>query len=118
MSKEKLIAIQESALTNNCPECFNQDLSLTFYQRHIYGRLFHRTTKDVSHEICCNKCGSVIYPVKWTDDIERSFDYYRKMVKPDKASVRFSTLFFVLLLLLICLVGAGVYFYLEGVPVF
>ncbi len=118
MSKEKLISIQEAALTNNCPECFNQDLSLTFFQRHTYGRLFHRTTGDVSHEIRCNKCGSIIYPVKWTEDIERSFDYYRKMVKPEKASVRFSALFFILMLLFICLVGAGVYLYLEGIPAF
>jgi len=118
MTKEKQIAIQESELTNNCPECFNQDMTLTFYQRHSYGKLYHRITPEVTHELRCNKCNSIIYPVKWTDDIERSVEYYRKMVMPDRASIRFTTLFFVLVLLLICLVGAGVYIYLNGLPSF
>lgn len=114
MTKEKMIVIQQAELTNNCPECFNQDLTLTFLQRHTFGRLFHRTTSEVSHELRCNKCNSLIYPVKWTDDIERSFEYYRKMVKPNRASIRFTTLFYALLLLLISLVGAIIYIYLEG----
>lgn len=109
-----MIVIQQAELTNNCPECFNQDLTLTFLQRHTFGRLFHRTTSEVSHELRCNKCNSLIYPVKWTDDIERSFEYYRKMVKPNRASIRFTTLFYALLLLLISLVGAIIYIYLEG----
>jgi hypothetical protein len=114
MTKEKLVPIQESGLTNNCPECFNQDITLTFYQKHKYGRLYHSTTSEVSHELKCNKCNSVIYPVNWTEDIERSFDYYRKTVKPKRASIRFTTLFFALLLILICLAGAAVYIILQG----
>ena len=37
MAKEKFEVIKEAQLTNNCPECFNQDLNLTFYQKHTYG---------------------------------------------------------------------------------
>jgi hypothetical protein len=114
MTKEKLVPIQEAELTNNCPECFNQDITLTFYQKHKYGKLYHNTTSEVTHELRCNKCNSIIYPVKWTEDIERSFDYYRKTVKPGRASIRFTTLFFVLVLLLICLVGAAIYVFLLG----
>lgn len=112
--KEKRIAIQEAGLTNNCPECFNQDLTLTFYQKHSYTKLYHRTTPEVTHEIQCNKCHSIIYPVKWTEDIERSFDYYRKLVSPNRASIRFTTLFYALLLILISLVGAAAYFLIQG----
>jgi len=116
MTKEKQLIIQQSDLTNNCPECYNQDLTLTFYQRHSYGKLYHRTTADVTHELRCNKCNSIIYPVKWTEDIERSFNYYQKTVSPARASIRFTALFFILILLLICLVGAGVYWYLQERP--
>lgn len=116
MSKEKLITIQKAELTNNCPECFNQDMTLTFFQKHTYGRFFHRITGEITHEIRCNKCDSLIYPVNWTDDIERSFEYYQKMVNPDRASIRFTILFYVLLLLLIVIVGAFVYILLEGIP--
>ena len=114
MAHEKLEVIKEADLTNNCPECFNQDLKLTFYQKHLYGRLFHRITGEVTNQVKCNKCGSNIYPVKWTDDIERIFEYYQKMVKPEKVSIRFTKLFYILILFLIVLVGAGVYLYLEG----
>ena len=117
MIKEKLIVIQEADLTNNCPECYNQDLTLTFYQKHTYGKLYHRTTGEITHEIRCNKCRSIIYPVNWTEDIERSFDYYKKMVTPDRISIRFTTLFYALLLLLISLVGAGIYLYLERMAI-
>ncbi len=113
MSKEKQLIIKEADITNNCPECFNQELSLTFYQKHTFNPLFHRTTGEVTHEIKCKTCNSTIYPVNWTEDIERVFDYYNKLVQADRPSVRFTTLFFILIIILLCLVAAGVYFYLE-----
>ncbi len=114
MSKEKRIVIKDAEITNNCPECYNQELKLTFYQKHTLNPFYHRTTAEVTHEIKCKKCHSIIYPVNWTPDIERVFDYYNKLVRPDRPSVRFTMLFFILLILILCLVGAAVYFYLEG----
>lgn len=115
MAKEKLEVIKKADLTNNCPECFNQELKLTFYQKHKYGKLFHRTTAEVTHEIKCKKCDSSIYPVKWTEDIERVFDYYQKMAIPERTSLKFTTLFYILILLLIALVAAGIYLFIEGI---
>ncbi|MET1258825.1 hypothetical protein ABV409_05760 [Flagellimonas sp. DF-77] len=114
MAKEKNIAIKHADLTNNCPECFNQELKLTFYQKHTYNPFFHRTTGEVTHEIKCKKCYSIIYPVNWTEDIERVFEYYQKLVAADRPSVRFTTLFYVLTLLLLAAAAALAYFYLEG----
>ncbi|WP_420603865.1 hypothetical protein [Flagellimonas sp.] len=114
MAKEKQVAIKDAALTNNCPECFNQELKLTFYQKHTFNPFFHRTTDQVTSEIKCKKCYSIIYPVNWTPDIERVFEYYNKLVTPDKTSIRFTTLFLVLLVLMLCLVTAGIYLYMEG----
>lgn len=116
MAKEKLVPIKEADLTNNCPECFNQELKLTFYQKHTYGKLFHRTTNKVINQIVCKKCSSMIYPAMWTDDIERIFEYYRKMAQPENASLRFTSLFYVLLLVLLSLVAAGVYIFIHGIP--
>ena len=114
MAKEELKTIKEADLTNNCPECYNQDLKLSFYQKHRYNKLFHKTTNEVTHEIVCNKCNSTIYPVSWTDDIERSFKYYQKMVNPERNSLTFTSLFWVIMLLLIAVVGATVYLFLNG----
>ncbi len=118
MATEKLVVLRESALTNNCPECFNQDLSLTFYQKHRFTSFYHKTTKEVTHQIRCNKCGSDIYPSTWTDDIERIFDYYRKMVQPEKASTSYTVWFYVLLLVIIAIIGGGIYVYLKGLVTF
>lgn len=114
MAREKLEVLKDANITNNCPECFNQDMQLTFYQRHLYGKLFHRITNDVSHKLKCNTCNSEIFPVSWTEDIEKIYDYYQKMVEPKKASIRFTVLFFVLILLAIVVVGAVVYLFAEG----
>ncbi|GGW46506.1 hypothetical protein [Arenibacter certesii] len=113
MAKEKMVVLKEADLTNNCPECFNQELKLTFYQKHSYGRLFDRTTKDLTHEIKCTKCNSLIYPVTWTEDIERVYDYYRRMATPEKATIRFTTLFYILVLLLTSVIGIGAYFIIQ-----
>lgn len=118
MAKEKLVVIKETDLNNNCPECFNQDLKLTFYQKHTYGRFFHKTTAEVTNKLVCNKCKSNIYPVSWTEDIERMFDYYQKTVTPEAKSSKPTTFFYVVILLLIALVAGGIYVYLNQAILF
>ncbi|MGF1559490.1 MAG: hypothetical protein ACFCUL_10420 [Flavobacteriaceae bacterium] len=115
MAKEKLVLIKEANLANNCPECFHQGLTLLFYQKHRYGKLFHSVTGEISNQIRCNKCGSDVYPSKWTDDIERIFEYYQKMVSPEKTSLKFNTLFYVLMLVITALVAAIVFVLNQGV---
>lgn len=115
MAKEKLVVIKEADLKNNCPECFNQDLKLSFYQKHTFGIFFHKTTNEVTNKIVCSKCKSTIYPVSWTEDIERMFDYYQKTVIPEKKSSKPTGLFFFLILVLIALVAGGVYVYLNDI---
>ncbi len=106
--------IKEADLTNNCPECFNQELKLRFYQKHLISRLFNRTTSEVSHEIKCLTCGSVIYPVSWTEDLERSFEYFQKLTVPESSKVRLTKLS-VWLLVLLAVLGCGfAYLYLSG----
>ncbi len=113
MAKEKKIAIKEAPITNNCPECYNQELVLTFYQKHTYNAFYQRTTSKVTHEITCKKCNSVIYPVNWSTDIERVFEYYNKLVRPDRPSVRFTLLFYGVLIFVLVLIAGGIYLYLE-----
>lgn len=113
MGKEKWIVIKEAPITNNCPECYNQELVLTFYQKHTHNAFYQRTAKTVKHEITCKKCGSIIYPVNWSQDIERVFDYYNKLVRPDRPSVRFTLLFYGVLILLLIVIAGLTYLYLE-----
>ncbi|MBC9797564.1 hypothetical protein [Sinomicrobium weinanense] len=113
---EKLVAIKEASLTNNCPECYaDTGLILTFYQKHIKSRWYKKVTGEVSNILRCNKCDTTIYPVKWTDDIERVLDYYSKTVTPGKTSFRLTRLSYILILLLIAIIAGGIvaYRYLE-----
>ncbi len=112
MSKETLIAIKKATLTNNCPECFNNSLTLTFYQKQKEDALVKRLTKEVSNKVTCNTCNSTIYPVKWTDDIERVVDYYNKLVTPKRSSIAFTSMFYILTLTAIAILIA-VFAYLR-----
>ncbi len=84
---EKLATIKEVVLKNNCPECYNNEgLRLTFKQKIIDTKFYKSITSQVSYEIDCKICNTIIYPVKWTDDIERVFEYQNKAFVPKKSS--------------------------------
>ncbi|TGV02885.1 hypothetical protein [Flavivirga rizhaonensis] len=84
---EKLVTIKEVVLTNNCPECYSKEgLRLSFKQKIIDTKFYKSITSKISHEITCKTCKMIIYPVKWTDDIERVFEYHKKAFVPKKAS--------------------------------
>jgi len=114
MGKESYEVIREAPLKNNCPECFNQDLTLRFSQRHLRSKFYNRTCAEVRQELLCNTCKNTIYPVRWTEDIERSVAYYEKAVQPDRPSIRFSGVFYILVLLGVAVVAALSYAFLSG----
>lgn len=115
MPKEKQIVIKQAQLTNNCPECFNKDLSLTFYQKYTFGPFLHRITSQVTHSLACNTCQSTIYPVAWTEEIERAVDYFEKLVEPKKARVKLTYIFVILIIFIVSFVTILIYAYLEGI---
>lgn len=114
MGKERYELLREAPLTNNCPECFNQNLTLRFSQRHIAGKCYHRICREVRQELQCNTCHTVLRPVQWTEDIERSVAYYEKAVEPARAGIRFTPLFYMLILLGLAAIAALAYALREG----
>lgn len=84
---DEFILIKEVALKNNCPECFSKEgLRLSFKQRFIETNFHKSITAEIKHDIKCEICNSNIYPVQWTDDIERVFEYQKKAFTPKKPS--------------------------------
>jgi len=114
MAKEQQEIIKEADLKNNCPECFNQELKLTFFQKHLISRFYNRTTAEVKQEIRCLTCGSIIYPVSWTEDIERSFEYFQKITIPEPSRVRLTKLSIWLIVFLVIVTGVLLYLYYSG----
>lgn len=94
---------------------FHNELSVTFYQKQKFGKFIHKTTNEVSNDIKCQRCHSTIYPVNWTDDIERSFNYYQKLAVPEKTSIKFTSLFYIVILVLIALVATAVYLFTQKI---
>lgn len=107
--KIKQKEIKQAALTNNCPECFsNEGLLLTFYQKHIENAWYKKATSEISDSIKCKNCNTIIYPVRWTDDIERVRAFYLKSIETPANYFKLTRLA-IFTLLAIALVGAAVY---------
>ncbi|WP_340067139.1 hypothetical protein [Ascidiimonas aurantiaca] len=115
-AKEKALLLKENQLSNNCPVCFsNSDLILYFHQKVVRNRFFTKVTGKITPTLRCKKCDSTIYPVNWTDDIERVFDYYNKTVVARKTSFRLSVLSLILLLIVITAAALILWFGYEKV---
>lgn len=85
--KETYITIKDVPLNNNCPECFSKEgLQLTFMQKFIETAFYKSITNEVSQKMICTICNSIIYPERWTDDIERVFEYQKKAFEPKKTA--------------------------------
>ncbi|RZS99614.1 hypothetical protein [Aquimarina brevivitae] len=107
--KTEYTILKKANLNNNCPVCFNTDgLIISFKQKELKTALFKRNAKDVEDKIECLKCKSHIYPALWTKDIEMVYDYHRKTVTPTASKVRFTPLFYTLVIILFIIVAATI----------
>lgn len=111
--KESLITIKEVALKNNCPECYsNEGLRLTFKQKFIETNFYKSLTTETSHVLSCKTCNTTIYPVSWTEDIERVFKYHQRAFVPKKAFFKLNKKAWILIGIAIALIIAGVVLFL------
>lgn len=79
----KLVDIKEVAIKNNCPECFSTErLRLKFQQKTKESKFYKSITNEIESMLNCETCNSIIYPVQWTNDIERVVAYHKKAVTP------------------------------------
>jgi hypothetical protein len=84
------ITIKEVPISNNCPECFNNTgLKIIYKQKFIETKYYKSITDTISRDIICDNCHTTIYPVRWTEDIERVVEYQNKALSPKKASTFF-----------------------------
>lgn len=97
----------QASLRNNCPQCFSTaGLSLEFYQQWIENIWVKHTSRTVKEVLHCEHCDTEIYPVHWTDDIERVYQYHVKLAqKPSQFILKKASwlLLIAILLLLISL---------------
>ncbi len=108
------IILKEATLNNNCPECYSKDgMVLSFKQKRIKSKLLVKTNGNIIESIECNKCENKIFPGQWTIDIERVYDYHRKTITRNSPSIRFTSLFYILLFLVLIFTVFG-YIYISN----
>lgn len=108
---EKHITIKEVSLNNNCPECYNTNgLLLTFKQKFKETPLYRSITNETTQKITCNTCNTDIYPVMWTEDIERVFEYHKKAFVPKPVSTKLKKKAWILIAVLTLVILSGIIF--------
>lgn len=116
--KEEFLTINKFSLNNNCPECYSQDgLLLVFKQKVKENKLYRAITPEITHNINCKTCNTTIYPVQWTDDIERVFNYHQKAITPKKTTTKYKRTFWLIIISVFILTAliAGVV-YITSMP--
>ncbi|MEM0517951.1 MULTISPECIES: hypothetical protein [Aequorivita] len=106
----KIHTIHTARLKNNCPTCFGADgLEFTFTQKEKETPFYTKPTSQLSERLYCHTCKNTIYPVNWTEDIERVFEYNKKIAETHKQYLQVKPLFYIIILVAIVLTGVGIY---------
>ncbi|MAZ72825.1 MAG: hypothetical protein CMC70_06725 [Flavobacteriaceae bacterium] len=106
--------LHTARLNNNCPTCFATDgLELTFSQEKQTNTLYDKTEKEINSKMYCHTCGHDIFPVSWTDDIERVYDYHKKLATPSSTGIRPKPLLYILMLVAVIVVAGIVYYFIS-----
>ncbi|EDP71108.1 hypothetical protein FBALC1_01452 [Flavobacteriales bacterium ALC-1] len=107
MSSSRFFTLKEARLSNNCPECYSNDgIELTFKQKFIENAFYKAITNEVVNEMHCMNCNTQIFPIQWTDDIERVVEYQKRALQPKPKSIKLKPLAWVIIIVdLLLLVG-------------
>ncbi|HLT33615.1 MAG TPA: hypothetical protein VKZ98_07495 [Aquaticitalea sp.] len=103
--EDKFFTVKEVAIHNHCPECYSSDgLQITFKQKFVENPFYRAISNDLKHSMYCDTCKTEIFPVRWTEDIERVFEYQQRAFVPKAATFKLKKLSWVLLILTIVIV--------------
>tara|TARA_B100000508_G_C11451960_1_gene274589 strand:- start:1489 stop:1833 length:345 start_codon:yes stop_codon:yes gene_type:complete len=103
--------LHQARINNNCPECYaTNGLEFTFTQEEKENKFYSKASATINEKLYCHQCEQVIYPVKWTEDIERVYAYHRKLAKPKSASMKLKPLLYGLILFDAVVVAAIIYY--------
>lgn len=116
MMKKRIHTLHTARLKNNCPTCFGAEgLEFTFTQQEKETPFFKKPAATIEHSLYCHTCKNDIFPVNWTEDIERVFDYNKKIAETKKQFLKVKPLFYILIVVAIILVAAAVYLLIPTV---
>lgn len=104
--------LHTARLINNCPTCFAKDgLELTISQEKTENKFYEKGEKQINSKIYCHTCDHDIFPVDWTDDIERVHEYNKKLAVPISTAVKLKPLLYFIIILDVAILGALIYYF-------
>ena len=107
MGSSKYFTLKEARLSNNCPEFYSNDgLEITFKQKLTENAFYKAITSEMSHQMHCYNCNTTIFPVRWTDDIERVVEYQQRAIQPKPKSIKLKPLAWLVILLDLIVIAA------------
>ena len=116
MNSSRYFTLKEARIGNNCPECYSNDsLELTLKQKLIETKFYKAITDETVSQLCCLNCEVQIFPIRWTDDIERVVDYHNRGLKRKPKSTKLKPISwalisgFVLIIVVMVLFASGVF---------
>lgn len=105
----KFITLHTVSLNNNCPECFSKEgLELTFKQKFSETRFYKSITNETMSSLRCKVCETDLYPVRWTEDIDRVVEYHNKAFTPKPSSFKLKRLSWILIISIDLLIILGI----------
>ncbi len=105
MTKKHIL--HTARLNNNCPECYDTEgLEFTFTQEEKQSKFYNQASKEVDEKLYCHTCKNIIYPVNWTEDIERVYQYHKKQVHPKSTYIQLKSFSYIFILLGIVAIAA------------
>ena len=111
MNSSKFFTLKEARIGNNCPECYSNDsLELTLKQKLIETKFYKAITEETTSELLCHNCELQIFPVSWTDDIERVVDYHLRGLKTKTKSTKLKPIAWGLVAICVVVLSAIVLF--------
>lgn len=104
--------LHTARIKNNCPTCFGSEgLEFKFTQEEKETPFYKKCNPKITENLFCNTCNNTIYPVNWKDDLERVYEYHKKLALPKSSALRLKTISFIIIgigiVVLVGLVVAG-----------
>ena len=100
-------------LSCNCPQCYGTTgLELRFQQEWKESAFSKKATDVVRAELYCKQCEDSIYPVNWTDDIERLHEYHSRRAAPSTYFKR-KPLFWIVMIAVLLAIAVVIFFLLR-----
>lgn len=84
-------------------------MEFTFTQEEKDNAFFTKPSSQIDETLYCHNCNSMIYPVNWDIDIERVYDYNKKIAETQRQYLKVKPLLYIVILLAIIVVAAIIY---------